>query len=226
MANYSKNLIILMLGSIVIFQLYAYAGTASAIKKPLKKGGKEFIKLLGKKKFEERFIKDLKAKFNDIEFYPETAIRGGGPKGTRRADGVIIDQKRKTKTIVEVKSPKEIATGKSSWCSYNDYLYECRQKVVNKFGSCTTTAAWLIVVGCQANSNRTNQFKDEIAKNKFKDFEPRTGIAIPKESLDELLEALKSTGLNESDYLVKEIGKNALIELSEQSMDIISRFIN
>lgn len=209
----------------VIFQVYAFAGTQSTITKSVKKGSKQLIKLLGKKNFETRFLKALKAKFKHIEYYPETALKGGGKKGTRRADGVLIDKKAKTKTIVETKSPKEIATGKASWCNYNDYLYECRQKVLSKFGSCTKTAAWLIVVGCQANSNRTNQFKDEITRNQFKDFEQLTGIAIPKESQAELLEALGAAGLKEGDYVIKKVGEDILIELPEQSMDIISKFI-
>lgn len=187
----------------------------------VEKGGRG-TELLGKKEFEKKFVET-----EDIEIRPETAIRGGGPNGTRRADRVLIDKRANTKTFVESKSEEEIKDFKWSWCNYQDYLFECRQKVLNKFGSCTDPAAWLIVVGCQANSNRSNQFKDDVLNYRFKNYEPRTGIHIPKQRLDEVIEALKAAGLKETNYILKEAGEGQiLIELPEQSMDTISKFIN
>ncbi len=197
----------------------------SAITKGSRNAENKALNLLNKKEFDERFLQGIKAKNKGIEHFPETALRGGGPNGTRRADHVLVNHQTRTKTIVETKSPAEIKNGKGSWCRFNDHLSECRERVLRRFGSCTNIAAWTVVLGCQANSNRTNEFKDELLRNRLKDYKTHTGLAIPKETLDEVVDTLRALGLKETNYFVTELGEDILIELSEGAMDVIASSI-
>ncbi|NOX66568.1 MAG: hypothetical protein GXO85_12470 [Chlorobi bacterium] len=164
----------------------------------------------------------------EYKVYSENDLWGVRKTGTSRADYVVIDEKRKRKGHVEEKSASEIKKGKSSWCknsNKNDHLSKCRRKVLSKFkGKCTNEAAWLIVVGCQANCNRQNHFKDSKLDNKYADYENYTGIKIPAENMDELFSALKEHG--GSNLPIKDLGNGeVIVEVTDEVMDQLSNKI-